>query len=243
VNDKIASLIKLQDFDSQLDALAQSKARLAPEKENIQSQIQSLASALEEAKKTLTQTQVDRKNLELDVDTKEQAIRKFGNELNSVKSNDAYKALLSQIDEAKKAKSQAEDQVLEMMEKIEKLQRDSKEQDKRFQQDKAAFEKQIADLDAEEQRLQGEWDQKKKERDDYFQTLPDDVRTPYEYRTRGKKRDAVVAPIGVNNTCGGCRTKLPPSVVNDVMKGKDLISCETCSRILYIPAKAPAATA
>jgi len=42
---------------------------------------------------------------------KEQAIRKSSGELNSVRSNDAYKALLTQIDDAKKSKSEWEDKV------------------------------------------------------------------------------------------------------------------------------------
>jgi predicted nucleic acid-binding Zn-ribbon protein len=72
-----------------------------------------------------------------------------------------------------------------------------------------------------------------------------DVRTPYERVMRGgaRKKPVVVAIAG--NVCGGCKTALPPSVINEVMKGKELISCDTCSSILHIPPKAaePAAPA
>lgn len=234
MNEKIIALIRLQEFDSQLESLAQSKAKLAPQREKLKSDILALAARAEEAKKTLTQAQLDRKNLELDIETKEQAMRKSSTELNSVKSNEVYKTLLSQIEEAQKAKSAMEDQVLDVMEQIERLQRELKEAEKKSQEDKAVLEKQIQAWEAEEQRLQGEWDQRKKERDEFFSALPESVRTPYQNVLQSRKRGAVVVAIK-GNICGGCKTLLPPSVVNDVVKGKDLISCETCSSILYIP--------
>lgn len=235
MNEKIQSLVKVQEFDSQLEALAQTKAKLTPQREQIKADIQAIMSRAEEVKKALQQAQVDKKNFELDIETKEQAMRKNSTELNTVKSNEAYKALLTQIEDAKKAKSDIEDKILETMEKIDQLQKDLKEADKKNNEDKAVLEKKIQALDADEQRLQGEWDQKKKERDEFFNALPDAVRTPYQSVSRGgaRKKPVVVAIKG--NICGGCKTLLPPSVINEVMKGKDLISCETCTSILYIP--------
>jgi uncharacterized protein len=170
VNEKITSLVRLQEFDSQLDALAQTKAKLGPQREQVKADIQAIMSRAEEVKKALQQAQVDKKNFELDIETKEQAMRKHGTELNTVKSNEAYKALLSQIEDAKKAKSDIEDKVLESMERIDQLQKDLKEAEKRNLEDKAVLEKKIQAVDAEEQRLQGEWDLKKKERDEWRRT-------------------------------------------------------------------------
>jgi hypothetical protein len=48
--------------------------------------------------------QLNRKNSELEIDAKDQAVRKHSGELNSVKSNDAYKALVLEIEAAKKEK-------------------------------------------------------------------------------------------------------------------------------------------
>ena len=50
--------------------------------------------ALEEAKKDLTQLQVLKKQKEIDLETKENDIRKHTGELNNLKSNHAYKAML-----------------------------------------------------------------------------------------------------------------------------------------------------
>jgi len=236
MKETIASLIKLQELDTALDNLLQGQDRLGPQKDKLQADIKALQTSLEDSKKSLTQAQVDKKNAELDIEAKDQAVRKSSGELNSVKSNDAYKALLTQMEEAKKAKSALEDKVLELMERIDALQKESKDRDKKFQEEKSAVEKQIAALDAEGQRLQAEYDAKKKDRDAFFETLPNLVRTPYDALRRGRRGVLVVVPVK-GGICGGCRMTLPPSVINDAMKGADLVTCESCSRILYhIPA-------
>lgn len=48
--------------------------------------------------------QLNRKNSKMEIDAKDQAVRKHSGELNNVKSNDAYKALVSEIEAAKKEK-------------------------------------------------------------------------------------------------------------------------------------------
>jgi uncharacterized protein len=239
MNDKIVALLKLQEFDTSLDGLLQHQARLGTERDELKKKIQTLQQQFEESKKAYTQAQVDKKNLELDIESKQQAIRKSSGELNSVKSNEAYKGLLTQIEEGRKAVSALEDRVLELMETVDRLQKESKDREKSFGQDKGLIEKKIADIDAEEKRLQAEAEEKTKEREAFSQALPEPLRRQYDGVRRGRRGTAVVVPIK-ENICGGCRMTLPASVINEVMKGAALISCESCSRILFIPPK-PAA--
>src|SRR5690242_7519889 len=103
MNQIIASLSKLQDLDQALDDLSQARDGVAPQRERLKAEFQSVQSQFDGAKKSLTQIQVEKKNLELDIESKEQAVRKHSSELNAVKSNEAYKGLLTQIEEAKKS--------------------------------------------------------------------------------------------------------------------------------------------
>lgn len=238
MNEKITSLLKLQEIDLDLDKDVNLQAQLAPKREKLKAEFAALQAQAEEAKKTFTQAQVDRKNLELDIESKDQAVRKSSSELNSVKSNDAYKALLTQIEDAKKAKSELEDKVLELMEKMDGLQKQSKDAEKKLVQDKALFDQKSAELDAEEARLKGELEGRKKSRDEFALSLPADIRDLYESTRRGRRGMQVLVPIKAGNTCGGCRMTLPPNVVNQVLKRGELVSCESCTRILYILPKA-----
>jgi predicted metal-binding protein len=74
------------------------------------------------------------------------------------------------------------------------------------------------------------------ERDAFAGGLPGDARSRYEAIQRGRPGFVAVVPVNAM-VCGGCRTGLTPNLVNQVMKGKEIITCESCSRILYIVPK------
>lgn len=241
MNETITALLKLQEMDLALEDLRKAKTALGPRRDKIKRDLAALLTAFEEGKKSLLQAQLDKKSLEGEVEAKEQAVRKHTGELNSVKSNDAYKALLSEIEAGKQEKAAIEDRILEVMESIEKLQKDAKEREKTLAADKSGFERQASAVDDEERRLEGEISGKTAERDAFAATLPEAARRRYDTVRRGRPGFAALAQAK-DMTCFGCRTHLPPDVVNNVMKGKDVILCESCSRILYIlPAPAPAA--
>jgi predicted nucleic acid-binding Zn-ribbon protein len=243
MNDTLASLLKLQEQDLSLEEQRRTAASVAPRRAGLEDALRLLQSAFEESKKSLTDAQLLRKSLEAEAEAKDQAVRKHSGDLNSVKSNDAYKALLSEIENAKKEKSDIEDKVLEVMETQENLQRELKSREKTLASEKAVIEKELAALEAEEKRLASDVAAKSAEREAYFQSLPEDGRRSYETVRRGRAAFAVLAEVN-DMTCFGCRTKIPADVVNNIMKGKDLVNCDSCSRILFIrPAPPPVAEA
>ena len=67
------------------------------------------------------------------------------------------------------------------------------------------------------------------------QTILPDVHGPtlvtYE-RILQIREGLALVPI-VNDACGGCDRRLPPQVVNEVYLKATLVTCESCSRILY----------
>lgn len=193
-------------------------------------------SAQEQSKKALVDAQLNRKNLELEIDAKDTAVRKHSGELNNVKSNDAYKALTSEIESAKKEKVLLEDQVLVLMEDIESLQKSAKAADAEAQKVRGELDQLTRALDAEEAELRAKAAEKKAQRDSFFLGLPGDVRSRYEAIQRGRPGFVAVVPVK-NMVCGGCRTGLTPNLVNQVMKGKEIVTCDSCSRILYIVPK------
>jgi predicted nucleic acid-binding Zn-ribbon protein len=233
VNEKIPQLIRLQEMDKNIDAARRSLARLTPERDALKADILALQTRQSDAKKSLTDAQVQKKNLEIEIDTKDQLVRKHSGQLNGVKSNDAYKALLSEIDAAKKEKSTLEDQVLVLMESIDALQKEQKAADAEVQQHRAEIEKKIAAVDARETEARAQIAQQQAERDAFAAAIPADARARYEAIQRGRPEFMVIVPVN-GMTCGGCRTLLTPDAVNQAMKGKELVSCESCSRLLYI---------
>ena len=51
-------------------------------------------------------------------------------------------------------------------------------------------------------------------------------------RILGIREGLAMVPL-VNDSCGGCHRRLPPQVINQVYLKANLVTCESCSRILY----------
>jgi len=241
VNDIIAGLIRLQEMDKKLFELRESSAQVDPRRSDILSQRKKLVTDLDASKKAFTDAQVLRKNLEMDVEAKDQLVRKHSSELNSVKSNDAYKALISEIDAAKTAKAALEDRVLDVMVGLDDLQKKVKSDEARGIQRRAELDVLESSLQTEAAELQRQVESQQAERDAFFSQLSPGTRSCYETTQRGRLGVSVVVPV-VGMTCGGCRTGLTANVLNQVMKDKEIITCESCSRILYLVPKPPEPT-
>ena len=152
-------------------------------------------------------------------------------ELNAVKSNDAYKALLSEIDAAKKAMSVLEDEILQLMDDIDGAMVSSKKVDVEVKNKEQEIQTVIAKLEAETQKFKVEFDQKKAERDEFSKQLPQDLLSRYDHIRESRDGVAIAALSG--DICGGCSCILRPQTINDIIKGKDLVTCDNCSRFIY----------
>jgi len=110
IKEKLAVLIELQQKDSNLDKYRKQMETLPRQVEEKNNLLAGCRAELDEGKKSATQFQLLRKEKEIELATKENDIRKHSMELNSVKSNDAYRALMSEIEKAKQDKSKLEEE-------------------------------------------------------------------------------------------------------------------------------------
>lgn len=234
MNEQLKFLIELQEIDKVIDYLKREQERLPSEIEKIKSSIEEEKGRIDELKKTLTQLQVERKNQEIELDIKEQAIRKHLTELNLVKTNEAYRALLSEIEKSKEEKNLIEDKILGMMQKTEDLSLEIKRNTENFEKKREENEKEIKISEEEINKLTQGIEEKEKVRENIVSLLSPPLYARYT-KVRENKGGLAVVPVE-NNYCGGCRMLLPPHLVNEVHKDQTIINCEVCSRILYRPA-------
>ena len=79
-------------------------------------------------------------------------------------------------------------------------------------------------------------------REKVFVTLPAQLAGVYN-RLAQRSRDGIAVAEVVNGSCGACNMSLRPQMNVEVKKGDKIMTCESCSRILYIasPKEAEAA--
>jgi uncharacterized protein len=241
VQEAIKQLLSLQERDVELDRLQAELAAIPKEIDAIKKQMDAEKTALEDSKKELTQVQMEKKNREVDLAAKEEAVRKHTAELNSIKSNDAYRAMMGEIEKSKTEKSVLEDQILQLMDKVDEAQRKWKERENSAKSTEGQRQSQIGEWETKQKNLQEQIAQKQSERETVAASYPKALAEKYQ-RLRQGKRGAVVVPLK-NEQCSGCHMKVSPNLINEVKRAQTMMVCEHCSRIVYleeVPAAKPA---
>jgi predicted nucleic acid-binding Zn-ribbon protein len=225
-------------MDVKLDGLKEEYETIDDEIESNQSNIRELKDNFEEKKGQLKQLQVEHKKLEIDLETGETEIRKHRTELNMVKKNEQYSALLKEIEKSEEEKNKLEDQSLEMLEKIDTTNNLLKKTQGEFKIRESEANDSIKKLMDRKSELEKEIAADGENRKKFAAKILPAVFKKYEH-IRKSREGIAIAPIE-DNMCGRCHVNLPHQVTNEVSKimmelqSKDLVYCDSCSRILYI---------
>src|SRR5258706_5120570 len=230
---ELSLLIKLQSFDSALEELAVKaedvNASILGKNKSLD-QLKAGAKAFKEKAAALL---LKKKQLEGEAENQEKLVKKHQAELNSLKSNDAYKAMLGEIEAAKKAQYKIEDYILMAMESLEQTEKDLKNHETQMKIDEAKIKSEIQNLESQKNSLLEESKKKKEERDAFASTVPAPLLNQYESIRRNKGNIAIVPMM--NNACSGCRMNLTQNKMIEIKKAKNMVLCDSCSRILYLP--------
>ncbi len=232
----LQSLISLQEKDSVLDSIQKEIDAVPPRIAALKADLDGEKRHMDAAKAKILEFEKKKKAKELDVAAKDEAARKHSLQLNEVKSNDAYKALQSEIEKEKAAVGDIETEILQLMEDIDKARAEEKSATAEFKTTEAFSKKDLERLEAEMSHAQGRHATAKAERDAAAAAVPPEPMKVYDHlRSRGRP-DAIV-PV-VDGHCASCQINISPSMMADVAKQKALVNCDSCQRILYRPEKA-----
>jgi uncharacterized protein len=231
--DALQALIALQKQDNELD-----KALAAAEK--IPLMVKNLKDAYEAekqkgagAKNRVIELEKKKKEKELEMAKHEEDAKKHGAQLNSVKTNEAFKALQTEIGFAKQHVSDIETQILEIMELLDAAKKEDKAVQAELGVELKKFEVEIAGHEKRYAEQKAAYEAAKAQRDAAAAPLPADVMKIYNHiRTRGKL-DAIVPIDGT--ICSACRINLAPMIIVEATKLKNIVACESCQRILFLP--------
>lgn len=236
----LAHLCQLQELDRQADALKRDMDLVPVDIAAIRAEIEAEKARLGGIQDKAKKLQLQRKEKEIEMAQKEEAIRKHGTELNLVKTNDAFKALLKEIDDKKAAVSQLETEILTLMEAADGVVKE----EKALKGELAVFDAErsgrIKVLEARKADLEKRHAECLARREGLAQSVPAELRSLYE-ATRARRAGIGIAAIK-GDGCMECNMKLTPQSIIDARKGKIAV-CGNCQRILYVPDAAPAAAA
>lgn len=227
----IKLLEELQSLDSVIQGLETDKNTVPPDIVELREKISVVEAESGELEKEFEELRTERRQKEREVDVKIEALTRFRTQKNEIKSNEAYSALLKEMEEVEGEKARLEENILMFMERTEEvsgLLGEKKDALTKYKEELTRQEeedrKRIAGID--EELLQ-----RMEQRDSTAVKVNAKLFSQYE-RVR-KAKDGLGFVVVKDGICQGCFMELPPQVVNELMKGDKVVACERCSRLLY----------
>ena len=230
----IENLLRLQDIDKEIRRLQDEVAELPKRVAAIEQKLAGTKAQLDKAQAAVKADEATRRKYDTNIKDLREKISKYRDQSLAVKTNEQYRALMTEIQFAEKEITANEDKILELMviadardKEVKAAQAELKEQTAEIEREK----EQARRRTAEDEKLLAE---AKGKRDQLRGGIREDLLRQYERVS--KFRGSGIAEVR-DHKCMGCQVILRPQTYNDVRSGKDVVSCDSCQRILYLSPK------
>lgn len=157
-------------------------------------------------------------------------VRMYSGDISSPKELQSIRA---QIDATEERISQQEDQLLELMEVVDRLETRVDQLGQRREQLEERIEELAEERDAAARDLLAEQAELEVERDKHRESLPDGLLERYDGALDEHSGMAVAELEG--GMCTGCRLELPMIEREELLEGPPLGTCPQCGRLLVVP--------
>lgn len=231
IQEKLVSLVTLQQIDSKLDEIKILKGELPMEVADLEDEITGLSARktrIEEEINGVTEFIEQRK---LSIKDAEAQIKKYEKQSEDVKNNREYEAINKEIEMAqldiKLAEKHIKDATDEIAEKavlLDKAKKNISSKEGVLTSKKEELEKIIAANEKEEK-------QYNKMAVEAKEKVDPRLLSSYE-KIRGNYRNGLAVVPVERDACGGCFNAIPPQKQSEIRQHKKIMICENCGRIL-----------
>lgn len=224
-------LCDLQEKDIKIETLKNKLEDLPKFAEHKKQQLSTAKKEFDNRKETYVKLNSLKKEKESLLVSKESLISKYTTDLNNVKSNDVYKSCLLEIEKAKADKSVIEDEILQLMEDIDKETVNLKQYEADLKKAESEINGEIKNIEDSSLNMRQEIEKMKTERDSFSKSININILSQYE-RIR-ENRNGIGLSLVDGDSCGACNMVIRPQLINQATKCKELVYCDNCSRILF----------
>ena len=231
------ALADLQAKDRIVDDISGKIAAIPVEIGALNEAFEEKKNSMNTAKETLVGLKVKKKEKELLVAEKDEEMRKHQRDLNMIKDNAAFKALLAEIEHAKKAKDDVETEILGIMDEIDQ----AVLEDNRLQEEVKKLEKEkdirTRELEEARKRLEADLEAAKAERAVFAGRISPELTEKYEF-IRAQRKGLAIVRVHEDKagkiSCGGCNMGLTAQKIVDIKTPDALVFCDNCQRMIYL---------
>jgi len=187
---------------------------------------------IEAAKADVKSAQLATNQKELQLKEREANILDTQGKLNVASSNKEYQAFVEKIAADKQANSVLSDEILEMFDKVEGLQKTVTEKETELAQGKTEFAEIKKKIEGERESLEADLARLIAESEELEATLPEDMQQDFK-RVVGGRGEEGLAQLE-DEYCGNCNQMVNAQMVNELLQEK-VVPCKSCGAYLYLP--------
>jgi predicted nucleic acid-binding Zn-ribbon protein len=227
-------LLELQSLDVKIERRRSLEREIPKQKSKFDLQKKRLAEELAACEQRTKNLQLEQKTCESEIQQKQEQIKKYEGQLNNVRKNEEYTALLHEMDILRKQIAVKEERIISILVELDEARQRLEEDKKRIGAESARIAEECAKIDAELAEAVKEREALEQQRKPLAERLDGATLRKYERIRQAHKGGRAVVPMETDS-CGGCHMTLRPQIVNEILAGEKMHTCSQCGRILYFP--------
>lgn len=229
----LKGLLELRDLDRELERLRRRCRECPALIEKHKREFEDEGQVVADRTKEIENTKLEIRRLEGELKSCEEEITKLSTQLLSSKTNQEYSAFQSQIDRKKSDKSDYETGILEILDRIDGMEKELKEAVMEQQIREKEFEDLKASLEGDLEAYTREAEELTTKRNGMLYNLDPEALKTYERVRTALDGDAIVHVE--NRICSGCYMSITSNDYVRICGMREIVTCKSCQRILYIP--------
>lgn len=229
---EIKNLVNLQQIELEIHNLEANLSNVDQRIADLDKELLDFKNVIEEQQAVIEELNQKYRRYESDVRLNLDSIKKSEAKLSSVKTNKEYQSSLKEIDDIKDKNSAIEDDMIEILDRIEEAENLLKAKMKEYDELQAQLNREkdiiVKKTQQDKQHIEN--------LDTELKTLTTNIdaallRTYQQVKSNQSNAVGIVAVIDA--VCQGCHMNIPPQMYNELQRGDHLTKCPICQRLIY----------
>ena len=229
---ELEKLIDLQKTDTNIRRLKKSIETAEERRAEVEQEFEKHASSIREIQTTRDDAAALRADLERQIAEAKTSLERANRNLKTAQDQKQYEAAMRETDILQKGISKLETQVLEKMTEIEETDKVLEERAEEINSLESNKNAAIRDFETELAANKREYEAETNIRSTRFADVSPRFASVYN-RLAQRSRDGIAVAEVVNGSCSACFMTLRPQMQVELKTSDQVMTCESCSRILY----------